>query len=490
MTLRARLVLALAGLSVVLVLPALFATGRLNELKSIAVELREQEATALQALGSLRGSLDRIDRYARVWVVSLDSTAGRRLHGATAEARSELAELEAGGYGTPSEDTRALLEAVEAGVSELDSVVRAARADGTVTGDELERVTGHFRYLPPLLARTRGSLARIDRAIRDRSDQAALRAEAISRQASDTVLLALALAFAVAAAVGVGITRIVTRPVRRLRRSMSRVADGDFTSPDDLSYDRGDEFGDLHRSFRSMNEQLAELDRTKSKFVSMASHRLKTPIHVLEGYTEMFADGDFGPLSELQRDALAEMREQLDHLTERVNQLTELSRAEAGTLPVEFEPVSVAELLASVHEAFEAQARQKSVHFGVVREDSAPEVVEADPDRLQEELLGNLLSNAFRAVDSGDRIRIAASGRDGRLVLEVADTGPGIPPDELERLFEKRYQVERGGDEPGPGLGLSIARETVRRHGGDIEVDSELGRGTVFRVRLPVRRKG
>lgn len=490
MTLRARLFLAIAGLSAVLVLPALLATDRLADLREVAVELRQEETAALQSLGSLRGALDRLDRRARGWVVGLDSAAGRRVHGAMAEARSALARLEASGYGDSTEDARALMDAMAAAIAELDTLARTARADGTVDGSELERATDRFRYLPPLLARTRRSLDAVEQAIRRRSSEAALQAEAISRQASDNVLLALVLAFAVAGVVGVGITRIVTRPVHRLRRSMNRVAGGDFTPPDELSTERDDEFGDLHRAFRSMTEQLAELDRTKSEFVSVASHRLKTPISVLDGYTEMFVDGDFGPLSELQRDALGEMREQLRRLDGRVSQLVELSRAEAGTLPLEHEPVPVRDLLAAVHRDFEAQARQKDVRFSVVREDSAPGVVEADPDRLQNELIGNLLVRAFRAVGAGDRVRVVARGGDDRLVLEVTDTGPSLPPDELERAFEKRYQLEGGGDEPAPGLGLSIAREVARRHGGDVEAESEPGRGTVFRIELPIRREG
>lgn len=489
MTLRTRLFLALAGISAVLIVPALYATDQLDELRNIAVELRRQEAAAQNALGILRTSLDRIDRNARGWVATLDPEAGRQVQDAMSQARSALDDLGTRGYEDEAGDTRALMTALDQAVVHLDTLAREARADGTVTGSELARATDHFRYLPPLLVRARRSADAVDRAIRQESDRAARRAETISRQAVESTLAALLLAFGVAAVVGLGVTRIVTRPVHRLRRSMRRVAGGDFTAPDALDYDRTDEFGDLHRTFRSMTEKLAELDRMKSEFVSMASHRLKTPVNVLNGYAEMFVDGDFGPLSELQRDAMEEIREQVRRLIEQVNKLMELSRAEAGTLTLEYEEVPVEDLLVGVQQAFAAHARQKSVDFAVAREDTAPETVEADPDRIRDELLGNLLSNAFRAVGSGDRIRVTAWGEGGSLVLEVRDDGPGIPPDKLDQIFEKFYQVEDASDELGTGLGLSIAREITRRHGGTIQAESEPGEGTVFRARIPVRRR-
>ena len=488
MSLRARLGLGLAGIALVLVLPAVFATGQLNDLKEIALELRQREAAAQQAVGSLRVALDQTDRYARSYVATLDSAPGRRLDRALERARASLAELDEAGYGTDARSAAALVTALGAGVAGLDSLARDARADGAITAAELERATDYFRALPPLVARTRRALTGVDRAIRDRSTRAARRAEAISRRAADTTLLALLIAFTLAALVALVLTRLVARPVERLRASMRRVAEGEFSPPERLAYDRSDELGELNRSFRSMTEQLAELDKMKSEFVSMASHRLKTPINVLNGYLEMFVDGSFGPVSEMQADALDEMRGQIRRLIEQVNQLMELSRVEAGAMTLEFEPVAVADVLTGVEQAFEAHAKQKGVDFVVEREASAPETVEADPDRIRDELLGNLLSNAFKYVESGDEVRVTARGAGGRLELEVADTGPGIPADDLEHVFEKYYQVEEGGDELGTGLGLAIAREIAESHGGTIEAESEPGRGTLFRIRLPLRR--
>lgn len=488
MSLRARLGLGLAGIAVVLVLPAVFATAQLNDLKEIALELRQQEAAAQQAVNSVRTALDRTDRYARSYVATLDSPAARRLDQALAEARSSLEELEAAGYGSEARSPRALVAALASGADGLDSLARTARSDGTVTGPELEEATEYFRALPPLLTRTRQSLTEVDLAIRRRSTVAARRAEAISGRAVETTLLALGIAFTLAALLATLLTRHVTRPVEGLRASMQRVADGEFDPPERLAYDRSDEFGELNRSFRSMTEQLAELDKMKSEFVSMASHRLKTPINVLNGYLEMFVDGTFGSVSSLQADALDEMREQIRRLIEQVNQLMELSRVEAGAMSLEFETVAVADVLTGIEQAFEAHARQKSVEFVVEREDSAPETLEADPDRIRDELLGNLLSNAFKYVEEGDEVRVVARGVDDRLELEVADTGPGIPADDLDQIFEKYYQVEEGGDELSTGLGLAIAREIAESHGGAIEAESEPGRGTVFRIRLPLRR--
>lgn len=490
MSLRARLGLGMAAIALVLVLPAVFATGQLNELKDIALDLRDEESAAQNAVASLRSHLDQTDRNLRSYVATLDSASGHRVRLALDRARSSLDELKRAGYGDESEAARALMTALELGVVGLDSVARDARRDGSLTSAELEQATEYFRGLPPLVTRTRQALTRVDRTIRLQSRRAAQRAEGISRQAADTTLLALLIAFVLAALVATVLTRLVTRPVERLRASMHHVAGGGFEPPEHLDYERGDEFGELNRSFRSMTKQLAELDKMKSEFVSMASHRLKTPINVLNGYVEMFIDGTFGQISEMQEDAIEEMHGQLRRLIEQVNQLMELSRVEAGAMTLEFESVAVADVLTGIEQAFEAHAKQKDVEFVVEREDSTPESIEADPDRIRDELLGNLLSNAFKYVESGDQVRVAARGEADVLELEVADTGPGIAEDEIDQIFEKYYQVETGGDELGTGLGLAIAREIVESHGGTIQAESETGRGTVFRARLPVRQNG
>jgi signal transduction histidine kinase len=193
----------------------------------------------------------------------------------------------------------------------------------------------------------------------------------------------------------------------------------------------------------------------------------------------------YGELVEKQREVLQLIEEQTRALTRLVNQLLDLSRFEAGGLPIDPQPVDVRGLVGEVEKSFAALAVQKRIDFRVERADSLPQMVMLDPDRIRHEVLGNLLSNAFKFTPPGGTVELRATTEDGALRIDVMDTGVGIPEDELAHIFEKYYQVGAEAKAKGSGLGLAIVKHVVDAHGGDIEVASEPGRGTTFRIRLP-----
>ena len=170
--------------------------------------------------------------------------------------------------------------------------------------------------------------------------------------------------------------------------------------------ERVDEIGDLNRAFVSMTEQLAELNRIRAEFVSIVTHDLKTPINVLGGYAEMLQEGTYGELSEGQQDALSAMEEQAGVLLEQVNQLVDLSRYEAGAFRIDIDHLYLADFCTSLERAFEALAQQKGVRLEFDVGPQAPETIEADGDRLRNEVFGNLLANAFKFTDSGGRVSV------------------------------------------------------------------------------------
>ena len=297
--------------------------------------------------------------------------------------------------------------------------------------------------------------------------------------------MALLAALVVALVLGAWTTRAVTRPIRQVQRAMAQVADGEFDVPDGLPYDREDELGGLSRSFRTMTTRLAELDRMKAEFISVASHELKTPLNVIGGYAELLDDGIYGPLEPKQHEALESIQDQTRTLTDLVNQLLDISRIEAGGFRVELMDVESAELFGAVRRMFDPLAKQKRIDFTVDIDDEYPRIMRADPDRLRNEVIGNLLSNAFKFTPEGGAIGVRAYvGTQDRLAIDVHDTGGGIPESELVHIFEKFYQVGEARVQ-GSGLGLAIAREIVEAHGGEISAESSPGRGTTFHILLP-----
>ena len=168
-----------------------------------------------------------------------------------------------------------------------------------------------------------------------------------------------------------------------------------------------------------------------------------------------------------------------------INQLLDLSRFEAGGLPIEPVPVDLRALLAQVEGAFRALAEQKQIDFRVETAPDLPREAMLDHDRIRHEVLGNLLSNAFKFTPSGGRIRVDAAAPDGKVTFRVSDSGVGIPEDQLEHIFEKYYQVGREAKAQGSGLGLAIAKHVVEAHGGTIRASSRMGEGTTFDIALP-----
>jgi signal transduction histidine kinase len=237
-----------------------------------------------------------------------------------------------------------------------------------------------------------------------------------------------------------------------------------------------------------MTRRLLELDRLKAEFVSVASHEIKTPLSVIRGYVTLLADGIYGPVNDRQKTTLEAVNAQTDRLTRLVHRLLDVSRFEAGGGRLELRDIDLAAFFRELTSGFQVLAGQNGIEFPVRLADDLPATIHGDEDRLNE-VLGNLLSNAFKFTTQGGTIRVDAQRCDGGICVEVEDTGVGIPPDQLPRVFEKFYQVDNEAQprSVGSGLGLAISREIVEAHGGTITAESQVGRGTRFSVFLPER---
>lgn len=491
MTVRTRLVLAVLSATLIMAVPAVYALSQLDGARDVAVTIRERHAAAGSAVEEMRSALGDLDLAARGYVATGSPAARDRLARALSATAVAAGHLRQTGYG----------EAVRPSLDLARAIRTAAYQVGTLVAEgNLSEATVAFRGLSSLLFRADPVLAELDAVVRTRSAESARRAERLVSSATGTTTIALLGALLLAFLVGGGIARTVTRPVSLLQSAMARAAEGGLQAPEELEYDRDDELGSLNRAFRFMTEKLEELNRLKAEFLSAASHKLKTPVSVALGYGEMLREGEFGPVNEEQREVLDEVREQMEELTGQIDQLIRLTRAEAGALDLDFRETHVEDLATALRQAFSAAARQKDAEYRVEVDADAPRVIRADEERLRDLVLGNLLDNAFKYIDRGDAVelRIAAAGEagpadepprsgDARWVsLEVRDTGPGIAPEELERIFEPYVRSGEARDALGTGVGLAIARQVVRDHGGRITAESERGEGTRFVVRVPV----
>ena len=249
--------------------------------------------------------------------------------------------------------------------------------------------------------------------------------------------------------------------------------------------------GSRLRAFADAAERRrVELERamsSRARLMRGVSHDLKNPLNAIDGHAQLLEDELIGTLEPAQRNSVARIRNGVRSLLGLVNDLLELSRVEAGQLPMTPRPVEVAALLRGVAEEYRAAAEGVGLTLavGAAAEDAR---IVTDPDRVRQ-VLGNLLSNAVKYTPPGGSIELravdqTAAERDG-VALQVADTGSGIPADKLNAIFDEFARLDMHEHVPGVGLGLSIARRIAGMLGGELTVASEMGRGATFTLWLP-----
>ncbi len=477
LSLRARLYLVCAVLIALLLTPSYYTLRQLAELRDIAFDLQSRHAVALLEVGRIETSLSELNRLQRDWVSTPSEEARSEMFLTLDVARRGLVRLASLEYHVRADLSQTVVDSLTRLTEALDSLVQERR---------MSEASAMHLASRPVYERGQEALASLGQAIDAESMTAAVRAQSISERTARTAAAATGLAAGLAVLLALLSVGAITNPLRKLRSAMAAVAGGRFAPPSDLPYGRPDEIGDLTRSFRAMTERLAELDRLKAEFVSIASHELKTPVNVVRGYVDMIEEGSYGGVDEGLAEALRYIREQTEVLRERVDQLLAMSRLEAQGMEVKLAPVALGDLFEEVRRNFAGLAAQKRIVFRVRTDPSLPDMALLDRRRVRDELIGNLLGNAFKFTPAGGGIDVHARGEPGWLIFQIRDTGEGIPPAQLPYIFEKYYQAGRHAGKVGAGLGLAIAREIVDAHGGRITVESREGKGSVFRVELPL----
>jgi two-component system sensor histidine kinase GlrK len=284
------------------------------------------------------------------------------------------------------------------------------------------------------------------------------------------------------AVVGV-FTYLFGRPIRAIDRAISELGRGTFSRPIAI---RGP--ADLERlaaQLEWLRGRLLDLAQEKNRFLRHMSHELKTPLANIREGTELLMDGAVGELQSGQREVTAILRENGMKLQRLIENLLSFSAWQAKSVGLEISEFKLRPLVKSVLENQQLTLVAQRVRLDVQVEDLTP-VADRGKVRL---ILDNLLSNAIKFTPRGGTISIHARGEREQLLLDVMDSGPGIPPDERNRIFEAFYQgkTPQGGHVKGTGIGLSVVTEFVNAHGGSIEILESKAGGAHFRVRLPLR---
>jgi len=287
-----------------------------------------------------------------------------------------------------------------------------------------------------------------------------------------------------------GLISSLRRPLEQLVDAAGRLAAGDRSARVEVG--GLSETATLGAAFNEMAEELEieegrrdELDRLKDEFVLTASHELRSPLTSVQGFAELLML-DKDSLTPRQRETVEIILDNCRHLVRLLNDLLDLARSDAGRLAIRPQPTEVAPLIEDVVRTMRAQTEAASQTLSEYVQPGLP-LINVEPDRIRQ-ILVNLLTNAHEYSPEGASIGVAASAVGAEVEISVSDNGPGIPGDQLERIFERFTRGDAGLTQRvgGTGLGLAISKSLVELHGGSIGAESTPGQGSIFRVRLPI----
>jgi signal transduction histidine kinase len=245
----------------------------------------------------------------------------------------------------------------------------------------------------------------------------------------------------------------------------------------------------LEESNRELNEanaRLRELSAMKEEFLALTTHDLRSPLTVISGVINFFTSGRLGEMTAEQKNMVAMMERNTQNLIELVNDLLDASKLESGTMRLDAATIELRGLVGELREQMQPLAREKEIALEEELPEDLPEL-RADRAKLRR-ILVNLVSNALKFTPKGGRVRLGASREGGFVRVSVADTGVGIPREDLHDIFDKYAQARSRAtrSEKGTGLGLYITRQLVELHGGKISVQSEVGKGSTFSFTIPI----
>ena len=391
------------------------------------------------------------------------------------------------GFRPPPED-EALLRRIRATGEQLSNLTREI----VDTGDSAPARVTSLRYRAELLA------IDLNQEATELANTTTARAGALIAQnasaytSSRNLFIGVAVgAIVLALLLGFLLSWSVIGPIQQIDSRLAAIASGNFSGHVDVT--NRDELGALAANVNRMNDELQRLYREleaasehKSEFLANMSHELRTPLNAIIGFSQVLREGISGDINAKQAEYLDDILTSGNHLLALINDILDLSKVEAGQVELAVAPFSI-------HDALErgvSMVREQATRHGVqvtLHANGGLDVVTGDERRVRQ-VIFNLLSNAVKFTPRGGLVDVAATHSSGEVRVSVADTGPGIAAEDLDRIFQEFQQTETGARRhDGTGLGLALSKRFVEMHGGRIWCDSTVGRGSTFVFSLPLK---
>jgi signal transduction histidine kinase len=494
--LRTKLLASFLAIAALLVLVALLgvrvlgqSNSRSERLKTLQthaaayVALNTQATTVRDILGLCAGGADAV-KFAHGGKAPAAASTNRCLRSIDNVMQTAMADLGAAAQlqFTPTGDEVPLFRAVTRDTAKLQRVVN------TITGSKRLSLPLH-KKAENLADALRADTESLSAHTTSKTALSVAANRSSYRSSRNLFIGAAAGAVLLALLLGYFLSWSLIGPIQRIVGRLGAIASGDFSRH--VVVANRDELGDLGARVNQMNDELqrvyGELEsasRHKSEFLANMSHELRTPLNAILGFSQVLQKNLFGELNEKQEEYVEDILSSGNHLLSLINDVLDLSKVEAGQIELEVAPFSLREAV----ERGVAMVRERAGKDRVVLAaeiDPAVQVVHGDERRIRQ-ILFNLMSNAVKFTPAGGRIEVGARLAQGEVEVSVADTGPGIAPKDLDRIFEEFQQTDVGAkQQEGTGLGLALSKRLVELHGGRIWVESELGVGSRFVFTLP-----
>ncbi|GIN87163.1 two-component sensor histidine kinase [Heyndrickxia sporothermodurans] len=281
--------------------------------------------------------------------------------------------------------------------------------------------------------------------------------------------------------VGHKITNYLLKPLKEMENVSRKMATGDFSRQ--IIVQNEDEIGQLAISLNTMAKSLNDVEIKRNQFLQNVSHELRTPLSYVKGYTEAILEGVYKDPKEINH-SLSVIQKETERLIRLVHDLLDLAQLEDDSYPMKKNPIVYSQLITDVVNNYELAFKNKQIHVNLDLDEDI--IIEGDEDRLTQ-VLSNLIYNALNYSYNGKEILIKLSQNENQTFLKIQDYGQGIPKADIPHIFERFYRVDkaRTRNKGGSGLGLSICSQIIKKHSGEIQVQSEEGNGTEFTIVIP-----
>lgn len=276
-------------------------------------------------------------------------------------------------------------------------------------------------------------------------------------------------------------TGYVLKPLDDFSEAIMKISEGDLDHK--IKIETNDEFNDLADTFNSMTYKLKEADSQRKDFIAYVSHELRTPLSTIKLLSEMIFHDEKMEM-DVCREFMSDISSEADRLTSIVNDLLTLMELEISEIKIDSEMANLKAIAEKIYSNMKHLALDKEIEFKLTVDEELE--FRFDPDRIKQTLI-NIVSNAIKYTDKGGTVELKLYSDRDSVVVEIMDNGIGIPEENLPHIFDRFYRVDkaRARATGGSGLGLSIANQIVSLHGGTIDVESEMGKGSKFKIRLP-----